>query len=216
MNMILSPSILSADFTRLGEQIREADEAGAQYIHIDVMDGIFVPSISYGMPLISSIRRVTERVLDVHLMITMPERFLEDFAACGADILTFHVESTKKPDAVIETIHKLGMKAGITLRPDTPVSEIADFIPSVDMVLVMTVEPGRGGQTLLPHTLGKIREIRRMIERQGLLADVEADGGINHENIREVIQAGANVIVAGSAVFRGDIGENIRKLNIYK
>lgn len=210
--MILSPSILSADFNILGQQIKEADKAGAGYIHIDVMDGVFVPSISYGMPVITSIRSATDKVFDVHLMITEPERYIEEFAKCGADIITFHIEATKKIKETIDLIHSFGKKAGITIKPGTPAEEIKPYISMVEMVLVMTVEPGFGGQAFIPESLDKIKAVREMITKEGLSVDVEVDGGIDAGNIKEVMEAGANVIVAGSAVFKGNIEENVKKL----
>ncbi len=207
--MILSPSILAADFAILGQQIKEADEAGAQYIHIDVMDGIFVPSISFGMPVISTIRKVTKKVFDVHLMIMEPERYLDEFAKCGADSITFHLEATKKPEEVIDQIHALGLKAGISIKPGTPVEAVKPYLQKVDMVLMMTVEPGFGGQKYIEASTERIRQVRQLITEMGVAVDVQVDGGITKDNLHVVLEAGANVIVAGSAVFRGDIAANV-------
>ena len=208
---ILSPSILSADFTVLGEQIAEVDRAGARYIHIDVMDGIFVPSISYGMPVIKSIRKATQRVFDVHLMITDPIRYIEDFAEVGADIITFHLEAAPDVQAVIDKIHSLGKKAGLSIKPGTEVKELEPFLDKVDMILVMTVEPGFGGQSFIPESISRIREVRKMLVEKNLSTDVEVDGGIYTENVNAVLEVGANVIVSGSGVFKGNPKENVKK-----
>lgn len=205
----LSPSILSADFSRLGEQIRELDEAGAQYVHIDVMDGMFVPSISFGMPVIKSIRECSERIFDVHLMIEEPIRYVGDFAEAGADLITVHAESCKHLDRTIDAIKEKGLLAGVALNPATPLSAISYILPKVDMVLIMTVNPGFGGQTLIPYTVDKVRDLKKLIDTQGLKTDIEVDGGINLSNVEEVMAAGANIIVAGSAVFNGDVTENV-------
>lgn len=207
----LSPSILSADFSRLGEQLRQLDEAGAHYVHIDVMDGMFVPSITYGMPVMKSIRECTERIFDVHLMIEEPIRYVNDFAEAGADLLTVHAEACGHLDRTIEAIREKGILAGVALNPATPLSQIEYILPKVDMVLVMTVNPGFGGQKLIPYTLQKVRDLKKMVDERGLKTDIEVDGGINLDNVTEVMDAGANIIVAGSAVFHGDVTENVER-----
>jgi len=206
---VLSPSILSADFTKLGEQIREADQAGAQYIHIDVMDGVFVPSISYGMPVIKSIRPATDKVFDVHLMIVDPIRYIKDFVDSGADIITFHLEASDDPKAVIDEIHKYGKKAGISIKPGTEVDAVIPYVDMVDMILVMTVEPGFGGQKFIPESIGRIKAVKKVLEDKKLNTDIQVDGGIYTDNVQAVLDAGANVIVAGSAVFKGNIRDNV-------
>ena len=212
MNNILSPSILAADFKNLGQQIVDVDNAGAQYIHIDVMDGSFVPSISFGMPLIKSIRSATDKVFDVHLMIVDPIRYIREFAEIGADIITFHLEAAPDVNAVIDEIHSLGKRAGLSIKPGTPVKELVPYLDKVDMILVMTVEPGFGGQPFIEASYDRIKAVRAMLTERGLDTDIQVDGGITKENVRSVIAAGANVIVAGSTVYRGDAAQNTKDL----
>lgn len=209
---ILSPSILSADFWRLGEQIEEVERAGARYLHIDVMDGMFVPSISFGLPILHSIRRKTDLFLDVHLMIECPERYIQEFAASGADLINVHLEACKDVAGTLKAIRDCNKKAALTIKPETSVNNLLPYLDQIDMVLVMTVEPGFGGQQLIRPCLEKVRQLRKLIQERNLNIDIEVDGGVNQDNIEEIIQAGANVIVAGSAVFIGDISDNIKKL----
>lgn len=212
MKNLLAPSILAADFTALGEQIRKADEAGADLLHIDVMDGMFVPSISFGMPVIQSIRSVTQMPFDVHLMVQDPERYVEEFARLGADSITVHAEACRHLDRVLHEIKELGLRSGVALNPATPLDFLDYVMDKVDMVLLMTVNPGFGGQAFLKSSLPKIRKLRERLQKDGLAADIQVDGGINRRTLPDVLEAGANVIVAGSAVFQGDIGHNVRGL----
>ncbi|MCC8160981.1 MAG: ribulose-phosphate 3-epimerase [Oscillospiraceae bacterium] len=207
--MILAPSILAADFGILAEQIKKAESSGAEWLHIDVMDGHFVPNISFAMPVIKSIRKYTDMYFDVHLMITEPERYIDAFIDSGADGITFHIEAAENPTRCIELIKNRGKRVGISIKPATPVSEIEEYLDSVDMVLVMSVEPGYGGQKYMSGVNDKIRYIR---EKMGNDFDIEVDGGITADNIDAALNAGANVIVAGTAVFNDDIEGSIKKL----
>ncbi len=207
---ILSPSILTADFWRLGEVVTKIKENGGSMLHFDVMDGMFVPSLSFGLPVLSSIAKETDLFLDVHLMIEEPIRYLNAFADAGADGITVHVEACQDMPQTLEKIRALGKKVGITLNPDTPISAVEPYLEMVDMILVMSVNPGFGGQKLIPSCLDKIRELKGILDSRGLQKDIEIDGGINRDNIYEVLDAGANVIVAGSAVVGAQIEDNMR------
>lgn len=212
MKHILAPSILSADFRHLEDDLKKTISCGAKYLHIDVMDGHFVPQISFGMPVIRSIRPVTNCFFDVHLMVEYPEKYIEMIADCGADGITVHAESTPHLHRVIGQIKGCGKKAGVAINPATPLSAIRYVLKDVDMVLIMTVNPGFGGQSFIREMLSKISELRQMIEKQGLCVDIEVDGGIKTGNLFEVGAAGANVFVAGSAVFEGDIEKNTKEM----
>lgn len=209
----LAPSILSADFSKLGEQILELEKFGADWIHIDVMDGMFVPNISFGIPIIKSIRNITNLFFDVHLMIEEPGRFIKDFIDNGADMVTVHYEADRHIDRTIKYIKSLGAKAGIALNPGTSVSLIEDLIPDLDMVLIMSVNPGFGGQKYIEYCGGKIAKVKELKEKYNPNLYIQVDGGIDTNNIAQVVSYGANSIVAGSAVFKNNkIEENIKKL----
>ena len=212
MRAILAPSILSADFGRLGQQVKEVSDAGAEYIHIDVMDGMFVPSISFGMPVIKSIRPCTDKVFDVHMMVEEPGRYAEEMKKAGADLLCVHQEACCHLDRTVSQIRELGLMAGVALNPATPVFTLDCILEKVDMVLLMSVNPGFGGQKLIPYTLEKVRQVRERLCVLGLEEKVriQIDGGVNLENVDKALKAGANVIVAGSAIFSGDVEQNVR------
>jgi len=206
----LAPSILAADFKKLGQQVAEVSEAGAQYIHLDVMDGAFVPSISFGMPVIGSLRSCTDRIFDVHMMVEEPGRYINDFKEAGADLICVHAEACTHLDRTINQIKEAGLKAGVALNPATPLSVLDLILPEVDMVLIMTVNPGFGGQKFIPYTLNKVKDLRRICKERNLETDIQVDGGVTCDNVRELIEAGANVFVAGSAVFKGNAAENTK------
>lgn len=211
MNYILAPSILAADFNNLGEEMKKTERNGARYIHFDVMDGMFVPSISFGMPVLKSIHDTTEQIMDAHLMVQEPLRYIEAFKEAGADIVTIHLEACENVEETIAKIRECGMKVGLSICPETSEKEVEHLLSKIDMLLVMSVHPGFGGQKFIPESLDKIRAIRKMIEEQGLNVDIQVDGGIYLTNVREVLDAGANIIVAGSAVFKGDPAQNTKE-----
>ena len=213
-NLYVAPSILSADFTRLGEQIHDAQVAGADRIHVDVMDGRFVPNITMGPLVVEAARRVTTLPLDVHLMIVEPERYLEAFAKAGASSISIHVEAEPHVHQALQSIHALGCRAGVAINPHTPASVISEIVHMLDIILVMTVNPGFGGQLFLPETLPKIKQLRQMADATGRQIDIGVDGGINEETVSTVVQAGANVLIAGSAVFSDEfsVAEGINRL----
>lgn len=210
MDYILAPSILSADFKVLGQEMQKTAENGARYLHFDVMDGMFVPSISFGMPVLASIHNATNQLMDVHLMVQEPIRYIEAFQKAGADLVTIHLEACEDVEATITTIHECGMKVGLSICPETDAKMVLPYLSEVDMILVMSVHPGFGGQKFIPESLEKIRKIRAMIAERGLSVDIQVDGGICLANVRDVLDAGANIIVAGSAVFKGDPEKNTK------
>lgn len=213
MQRIISPSMLSADFGHLERDTHMIDRSAAQWIHIDVMDGVFVPNISFGFPVLKAIRKVTSKFLDVHLMIVEPEKYVERFAEAGSDLVTFHLEATNDSAECIERIRRMGARVGISIKPATPVEALREWLPKVDLVLVMSVEPGFGGQSFIEGSIDKVRELRAMIRELGLETLIEVDGGISAGNARAVYEAGAEAVVAGSAVFRAaDPEAEIRRI----
>ena len=208
----LAPSILSADFYRLGEQIQRVEKAECRWLHIDIMDGMFVPSISFGMPVLRSIRKESKMFFDVHLMVSAPERYIQDFVDCGADSITVHAEACEDLERAIELIRVVGVKVGVSIKPATPVNDISHLLEDVDMVLVMTVPPVFGGQKYMEESAEKIQELRERIDEENLDVDIQVDGGINDDTLETVMRAGANFMVAGSWVFKGDVAANVRHI----
>ena len=214
---ILAPSVLAADFSKLGEDVKTVADAGAQYIHLDVMDGAFVPSISFGMPVIEKLRGCTDAIFDVHMMVEEPGRYIQDMKKVGADLICVHQEACVHLDRTINQIKEAGCKAAVALNPATPVETLSCILDQVDMFLIMSVNPGFGGQKFIPYAVEKIKKLRKMLDDAGLKTDIQVDGGVTTENVRELIEAGANVFVAGSAVFKNDAAANTKAfLEIFK
>ena len=213
MQIKLAPSILSADFANLARDVKIAVDAGAEYVHVDVMDGHFVPNITIGAPVVKSLRKATDATLDVHLMISDPDKYLDDFIAAGSDIITVHFESNGDTAEQLKRIRAAGVRAAVVIKPKTPVSDILPLLPLCDMVLIMTVEPGFGGQGFIPECMDKIRELRKAISEGGYNCELEIDGGAKLNNTADIVAAGADVIVAGSAVFGGDIADNVKQFH---
>ncbi len=211
MEYQIAPSMLSADFNILGEQLKALEESGCKWLHIDVMDGMFVPSISFGMPVIKSIRKQSNMFFDVHMMVEDPGRYISDMKECGAEMVTVHAEACKHLDRVLQQIKEAGMKCGVVLNPATPLSVLDYVLDKVDMILLMSVNPGFGGQSYIPAITGKIKELRKKLDDAGYpQVWIEVDGGVNEKTINEVLEAGANILVAGSAVFKGDVQERFK------
>ena len=213
MKPMISPSILSADFAHLAKDVEMLNRSEADWVHIDIMDGMFVPSISFGMPVVKSIRKESSLYFDVHMMVKDPERYVEEFQSCGADMITVHAEACRDLAETVKKIHETGADAGVAVNPDTPLSAVTDVMDQVEMILIMSVYPGFGGQKYIPESTERIRTLRRMLDEKGLEhVHIQVDGGINRATIDEVLAAGANIIVAGSAVFGSNIEQNVREL----